>query len=70
MVTGDGRDSVSASYNVVLGHFHTRLEELDDALTLVGNQITGFTTGDGGTGMNRLTLIGNQLAGSSFHPFQ
>jgi hypothetical protein len=54
----------------VLGHFHCRLGQVDDALSLVGNQITGFTTGDGGTGANRLTLIDNQLAGSSFAPFQ
>jgi hypothetical protein len=68
--TGDGNDNVSASYNVVLGDLFVSLAQLDDTLTLVGNQITGFASADGGTGRNRLDLIGNQFGGSAFVQFQ
>jgi hypothetical protein len=67
--TGDGNDNVSASYNVVLGDLFVSLAQLDDTLTLVGNQITGFASADGGTSRNRLELIGNQFGGSAFIGF-
>jgi hypothetical protein len=67
--TGDGNDNVSASYNIVLGDLFVSLAQLDDTLTLVGNQITGFASADGGTGRNRLDLIGNQFGGSAFNRF-
>jgi hypothetical protein len=67
---GDGVDSVSASYNIVLGETRATLAELDDTLILVGNQITGMAIADGGTGTNRLFLLGNQYPASSFSFFQ
>jgi hypothetical protein len=68
--TGDGNDTVTASYNVVLGDMRVLLESLDDTLTLVGNQVTGAVVADGGTGTNRLFLSGNQYPASSFSFFQ
>jgi hypothetical protein len=68
--TGDGRDNVSASYNIVLDEFFARLAQLDDSLVLVGNQVTGLMNGDGGTGTNRLTMLGNQFGATSFSFFQ
>lgn len=68
--TGDGNDAVAASYNVVLGDMRVTLEDLDDTLTLVGNQVMGAVVADGGTGTNRLFLLGNQYRASSFSFFQ
>jgi hypothetical protein len=70
VVTGDGNDTVAASYNVVLGDMRVTLESLDDTLTLVGNQVMGAVVADGGTGTNRLFLLGNQYPASSFSFFQ
>jgi hypothetical protein len=70
VVTGDGNDQVSASYNIVNGVAFVGLGELDDTLTLVGNLVTGVASADGGTGRNRLILLGNQFAGSAFGNFQ
>jgi hypothetical protein len=67
--TGDGVDSVNASYNVVLDEFYVRLADLDDTLGLVGNQVSGLMLGDGGTGTNRLFLLGNQFRSSSLSFF-
>jgi hypothetical protein len=67
--TGDGIDSVNASYNIVLDEFFVRLADLDDTLGLVGNQVTGLMNGDGGTGTNRLFLLGNQFGASSMSFF-
>jgi hypothetical protein len=67
--TGDGVDSVNATYNVVLDEFYVRLADLDDTLGLVGNQVSGLMLGDGGTGTNRLFLLGNQFGSSSLSFF-
>ena len=67
--TGDGNDTVNASYNIVLGQFLVNLADLDDTLGLVGNQVTGLMNADGGTGTNRLFLLGNQFAASSLSFF-
>jgi hypothetical protein len=68
--TGDGNDTVAASYNVTLAGISVMLEDLDDTLNLIGNQITGAMVADGGTGTNRLFLLGNQFTASSFSFFQ
>jgi hypothetical protein len=67
--TGDGVDVVDASYNVVLDEFFVRLAELDDTMSLVGNQVTGLANIDGGTGTNRLFSLGNQFGASSLSFF-
>jgi hypothetical protein len=67
--TGDGNDTVNASYNIVLSQFLIGLADLDDTLGLVGNQVTGLMNADGGTGTNRLFLLGNQFAASSLSFF-
>jgi hypothetical protein len=61
--TGDGNDSVQASYNVMHGNFFATLEEANDALSLTGNTISGFASVDGGDGGNLLNLLGNQFGG-------
>jgi hypothetical protein len=61
--TGDGNDDVSASYNVANGDWFISLSQLDDILTLTGNQASGFVSADGGTGTNRLNLFSNQFGG-------
>jgi hypothetical protein len=67
--TGDGVDSVSAAYTIVLGGMTVTLGELDDTLILVGMQVTGLMNADGGTGTNRLIQLGNQFGASSFSFF-
>jgi hypothetical protein len=67
--TGDGVDSVSVAYTIVLGAMTVTLGQLDDTLVLVGDQVTGLMNADGGTGTNRLIQLGNQFGASSFSFF-
>jgi hypothetical protein len=68
--TGDGNDNISASYNVAVGDWFISMSQLDDLLTLVGNQVNGFASADGGPGTNRLNLLGNQFGGFATTRFQ
>jgi hypothetical protein len=61
--TGDGSDTVEASYNVANGNFFASLADGDDTLTLSGNAIGGFASADGGNGTNRLNQFDNQFGG-------
>jgi hypothetical protein len=61
--TGDGNDTVEASFNVALGNFFASLTDGDDTLTLSGNSLGGFASADGGAGTNRLSQRNNQFGG-------
>jgi hypothetical protein len=67
--TGDGIDAVAASYNIARGNFFAGLAQADDSLTLTGNSVSGFTSVDGGDGVNVLRLSGNQFAGFAANRF-
>jgi hypothetical protein len=67
--TGDGNDTVSASYNVIRGDAFITLGQIDDTLTLAGNLVMQAAIADGGAGGNRLNSFGNQFGATAFTNF-
>ena len=61
MRTDGGNDAVQINYCVLGQDLFVQLHDNDDTLSLVGNQVAGNASFDGGVGTNRLNQSANRF---------